>query len=160
MANTHSMRWLGAASVAVTVFVGIRAGAMERMAVPSFGLTAADGHTVQSDQMPHQGKWLLIYVQPHCGPCDALLNLVKKEQLAGAPEQVLVVVGGTLDDVSAVQHRFPDLAAVSWYADPNKSAFTELKLQGVPVVLGVRQDTIEWSVAGILGDDAHFKSII
>ena len=54
----------------------------------------------------------------------------------------------------------PDLTEVSWYADQSKDAFAQLKLQGFPVIMAVRDDTIEWSIDGVLADIITLQSVL
>jgi hypothetical protein len=72
----------------------------------------------------------------------------------------VIIVGGSVDDLKTAQARFPELAAASWYADPNRSAFTLMKLTGAPMILGIKQRTIAWSLSGILSDVNVAKSIL
>jgi len=59
-----------------------------------------------------------------------------------------------------LQAKYPDLAAASWYADPTRNAFAQMKLRGVPTVVGVNQQTMKWSVNGVIPDPGTFKAIL
>ena len=59
---------IGALAVAIAIEKPVRAA--EPMHLPDFDLTAVDGRTVRSQDLERGGKWLLIYVQPNCRPCD------------------------------------------------------------------------------------------
>ena len=134
-------------------------GAIEPAPVPLFEVIDFEGRSVQSDQLPLQGKALLIYVQPHCPPCDALLNRFKKDSGADLSRKMILVVGGTEKEAKALAGRFPDLAQAGWYVDPLKNAYLQLKLQGAPVVLGVHNGVIAWSVDGALSPSKTLHSL-
>jgi hypothetical protein len=72
----------------------------------------------------------------------------------------VVIVGGSLDDLKSTQSKYPDLSEASWYADTDKSAYAQLQLHGAPVVLGVRQQTIQWSLNGVLPDTNVSRSVL
>ena len=138
-----------------------RTRAMEPMPLPLFEVTALDGVSVRSDRLPLQGKWLLIYVQRHCRPCESVLRLLKKEQVPSGIRRIVVVVGEVAaEDVKRMAEKFPDLVEAGWYADPEKQAFVQLGLQGVPVVLGARGETIEWSLGGLPAPPTDLQSIV
>lgn len=159
MTNVKMRHLLVAAVLSALTGLGCPATAIERTPLPEFGLTALDGSAVKSDQLPQAGNWLLIYGQPQCSGCDAVLKVVQTAQRAGPTGKIVVVVAGSAEDVKSVKDGYPDLAG-AWYADPDMVAFKQLKLAGVPVTLGVRQNIIEWSIAGILGNEDQLKSIL
>lgn len=136
------------------------AAAVEPVPLPDFQLTAADGSVVRSSALPSQGNWLLIYVQPRNQFSDNLLKLFKKDQYPALAQHAVIVVSGSTDDMKAAQTRFPELALATWYADTDKSAFGLMKLTGAPMILGIKQHTISWSLSGILSDANVAKSIV
>ncbi len=137
-----------------------RAGAVERGPLPAFQVATLDGVVTASHQLPMPGTWLLIYVQPECFPCESLLQLFKPDQPTALPQKLVVVVGGTAADARGVLATFPDLAQASWYADTLNEAFTQLNLQGAPVIVGLRQDVMEWDINGLLVDSRTMRSIV
>jgi hypothetical protein len=128
--------------------------------MPDFQLTGLDGQTVKSADLPSSGSWLLIYVQPTSHYCDQLVKSLTKERFPDLASHTVFIVAGSMDDAKAVKARYDALSTAAWYADPSKEAFTQLKLHGVPVVLGVRDKTIQWTLNGILSDDKTFQSIL
>lgn len=158
------MRVLRFLSVAVLLFLifmpGERVEAIQPVPLPEFEVTALDGQLVKSSTFALQGKWLLVYVRSNCQPCESLLHLLKKDQFPNLSQQVVLLVGGTPAEAKALSARFPELAQATWYADPSKNAYTQLKLKGAPVVLGVRQDTIQWCVNGTLSDSNKLRPIL
>ena len=134
---------------------------IERMPLPSFSVTTADGRTVTTDQLIRPGKWLLIYLQPNCPSCEAILRMIKKDEHPLVPPQLVVVVGAaTAEAVRAGSVQFPDLAEARWFADPTRSAIGPLRIVGAPVIFGVNRGTIEWSLYGVLSDSADVKSVL
>jgi len=69
-------------------------------------------------------------------------------------------VGGSLDDLTAMKSKYAELSQANWYADSTKAAYAQLKLHGVPVILGIKDQTIQWSVNGVLQDVNVSKSIV
>lgn len=134
--------------------------ALEPMSLPTFDLLTLDGAPANNTQLPGQGKWLLIYVRPKCAPCESLFTLLRKDPSLDLSQKVVVIFGGTIEEAKGMIKRFPDLAPATWYADPQKNAFSQLKLQSAPVVLGVRQSTVEWSISGLISDARETKSVL
>jgi len=134
--------------------------AVDPVPLPDMQLTSLDNQVVRNADLPSKGNWLLIYVQPRSQFSDNLLRLFKREQYPALEQHAVFVVGGTVDDLKAVKAKYPELDQAAWYADINKTAFTQLKLHGVPVILGVKQQTIEWSLNGVLQDINVAKSIV
>lgn len=136
------------------------ARAIEPAPLPAFDVTSLDGVTIRSSGLPRPGTWLLVYVKPHCIPCETLLHFFKRGEPPNFSQRIVVVVGGTVNEAREMVGKFPDLAQESWYTDPGQNAFTQLQLQGASMVLGVRQDRVEWSIAGVLPDPVTLHSIL
>jgi hypothetical protein len=151
-------------SVAVLVLLALvpqaSDGAVAGAPPPAFQVATVDGVPTGSDRLPRQGRWLLVYVQPDCFPCESFLELFKQDQPTTLPQKIVVVVGGTVADARGVRATFPDLAQASWYADTLNEAFGHLQLQGTPVMLGLRQDVIEWDLTGVPADSRTMRSIV
>jgi hypothetical protein len=130
--------------------------------VPPFQLEYLDNTPVQSDTvLPTTGKWLLLYVSPNCRPCDRLLGLVTKDALPDLPLKMVIVVGNATGDVATrMRAGVPDLAGAKWYTDQTSSAWAALKMEGVPVVLGMRGTNVEWTLSGTLRSDAELRSVL
>jgi hypothetical protein len=149
-----------AISLGMIFLLSIMAAAVEPVPLPDIQLTAADGSTVKSNALPSQGNWFIIYIQPRNQFSDNLLRLLKKDQYPTLASHAVIIVGGSTDDLKTAQSRFPDLASATWYADPNKSAFGLMKLTGAPMILGIKQRIITWSLSGVLSDVNVAKSIL
>jgi len=126
--------------------------------LPAFDVQSVDGVESPSAALARDGRWVLVYVQPRCRPCDSLLSLLKKEDLP-RPERVVILVGGSLEEAKALSSRFPELAAASWYVD-KAGGFESLKLTGVPIVLGLQESRIGWRLAGVLPKSSDMRSIV
>jgi hypothetical protein len=148
-----------AGAIAVLCLVTL-AAAVDPVAIPELQLTSIDNQPIKTSDLPSKGNWVLIYVQPKSQFSDNLLRLLKREQYPGLEQHAIIIVGGAVDDLKAVKAKFAELDHATWYADTTKGAFTQLKLHGVPVVLGVKQQTIEWSLNGVLSDVNVAKSIV
>jgi hypothetical protein len=136
------------------------ASALDPVPLPDLLLTSINNLPIKTADLPSKGNWVLVYVQPKSQFSDNLLKLFKREQYPGLEQHAIIVVGGSIDDLKSVKSKYAELDQATWYADTNKSAFTQLKLHGVPVVLGVKQQTIEWSLNGVLSDINVAKSIV
>src|SRR5687768_534340 len=71
-----------------------RLAAIERKPLPAFPVVALDGNEIASDTLTSEGKWLLVYVQPRCAPCDTLLRAIDAGHEPGVAGRMIVVVGG------------------------------------------------------------------
>lgn len=138
------------------------ASAQQSQPLPAFEVTSLDGRTVKSDELTPNEKWLLVYVQPHCRPCEGLLRTFDgKESGADHTGKVVVVVGGAdADEARRMADAAPWLPASSWYADPQKKAAAAAKLRGSPVVMGILRQRVEWNLTGVLADAKSVKSIL
>jgi hypothetical protein len=136
------------------------AAAVEPVPFPDIQLTSIDNQPIKNSDLPSKGNWLLIYVQPKSQFSDNLMKQFKREQYPGLEQHAIIVVGGSVDDLKGLKSKYPELDQAAWYADTTKTAFTQLKLHGVPVVMGVKQQTIQWSLNGVLPDTNVAKSIV
>jgi Peroxiredoxin len=148
------------AGVIVALSLATLAGALDPVPLPDLQLTSIDNQPVKTTALPSKGNWVLVYVQPRSQFSDNLLKLFKREQYPGLEQHAVIIVGGSIDDLKSVKSRYAELDQATWYADTTKNVFTQLKLHGVPVVLGVKQQTIEWSLNGVLSDVSVAKSIV
>ena len=148
------------AGVIAVLCLAALAAAVEPVPLPALQLTSIDNLPIKNSDLPAKGNWLLIYVQPKSQFSDNLLKLFKREQYPGLEQHAIIVVGGSVDDLKGVKAKYADLDQAIWYADTTRTAFTQLKLHGVPVILGVKQQTIEWSLNGVLSDISVAKSIV
>jgi len=151
-------------AIAITLtavfLLSLTAAAVEPVPLPDFRLTNADGVVVKSTALPSQGNWLIVYVQPRNQFSDNLLKLFKRDQYPALAQHAVIIVSGSTDDMKFMQSRFTELALATWYADTDKSAFTLMKLTGAPMILGIRQRAISWSLSGILSDVNVARSVL
>lgn len=136
------------------------AGAINPAPLPAIQLTSVDNLQIQNSDLPSKGNWLLFYVQPSSQFSDNLLKQFKREQYPGLEQHAVIIVGGSVDDLKNMKTKYAELSQATWYADTSKNAFTLLKLHGVPVILGINQQTIQWSLNGVLSDTNVSKSIV
>ena len=132
---------------------------IERKPLPSFPIVALDGRDTSSDTLITEGKWLLVYVQPGCTPCDTLLRAIDPAQQPGLPQRMIVVVGGADAAAAAgMAAGYGKLAGSRWYADPKRTMGKSLPIAGAPVVFGLKGKMLEWSRAGLTPSMASVKS--
>jgi hypothetical protein len=156
--------------VRLTLVVGIllvalgaaTVGAIERRPLPPFQLVAPDGATVVSTQMAVPDQWLLLYVTAGCPSCDRLLAALKEWPSPGLVQRTRIIVGGDAAAAGAyIQQTLPpEVGTIPWYADAGREAWSALRLTGAPVLVGVRNGTIQWAISGVLNDPATLKSVV
>src|SRR4029453_5387744 len=134
--------------------------AIERKALPDFPIASLDGATAQSGAMVAAGPWLLIYLQQGCAAGDTLVQLLADEH-ARLEGRIAIVIGGVnAADAAKLAANFPTLAAARWYADQSNALSRALPAAGVPVVYGLRENMVEWSLNGVVPDAATSKTTL
>lgn len=150
-------RVLLAASCALTMAVASPAGAQVRRPLPVVELLTLEESPAPALQ--REGRWLLVYVKPDSAPSQALLSQCRELQPETAGRMV-VIVGGTPAQAREMAGSQPALAGATWVVDPANDAFRALKLTGVPVLLGIRRASVEWSQSGSAKDPPTLLSIL
>jgi hypothetical protein len=142
--------------------LGASIHASEPVPLPKFALKTLDGVSVQSaSALPAEGKWLLVYVQANCRPCDRLLSLVKTNEHPEIPPKMIIVVSRVGSEAAAgMRAKYANLADATWYIDDPGDAWTALKMTGVPMVFAVQGKTVRWSLSGVLPSEDRVKSIL
>jgi hypothetical protein len=137
-------------------------GGVAKQPLPKFDVVSVDGATVNSSSLVRDDKWLLVYVLPYCRRCDAVLQELKKEQVSPAvADRITVIVGGVKSpELKALCKDYPNLAQGKWFADPKSDLLKVLQLQAAPAVLGVRKDSMEWRLIGILDNLDNLRSVL
>ena len=135
------------------------ARAAEPRTLPAFTVTALDGTATGRQAVVKTGRWLLAYVKPQSAPSRSLLAALEKARGATA-SGVVVVVGADTTAAKALADEYPELKSAGWYADARGTAFKELRLTGVPVVLALQDDTVRWSLAGVAPDRETLPSVL
>ena len=129
--------------------------------LPDFKIINSAGQSVSSNTIAPGDRWLLIYIRPQCGPCRTVLNTLNQNVLPGVPGKSVIILGGaSVDETRSMAAAFPDLPFGQWYSDPQRSAYLQLALQGAPVVVGLQQNNIRWTLAGVNPDTEKFKSTL
>jgi hypothetical protein len=126
--------------------------------LPSFALTSLEGNVVAAETVEPAGRWLLVYVSPHSGAARTLLRVLEGGE-APAPA-VIVVVGSAPADAKALVNDLGGRLKAAFYADPGGAARRALGLPGVPMVLGLEDRTIRWTLSGTIPDPRTLRSIL
>jgi hypothetical protein len=145
-------------SLALLAAAASLASAAPPAPLPSFELTSLEGNVVAAEEAAPAGRWLLVYVSPHSGAARQLLRTLEGGP-APAPS-LLVVVGSAPADAKALAAAFEGRLTAAWYADPGGAARRALGLRGVPVVLGLDDRAIRWTLSGGLSDPRTLRSIL
>jgi hypothetical protein len=129
--------------------------------LPVFPLHALDGSVVQSTDAVPDGRTVLIVVQEQCEPCETLFRAIKTKDKPELPEDLVVVVtAANHADAERMKAKYKDLENAKWFADPDLAGYTALQLKGLPVVHGLRDRSIEWSLSGASVPAARFLSML
>jgi hypothetical protein len=138
--------------------------AIERRPLPDFTVAALDGSSVTSADIVLPGRWLLVYVQSSCAACDALFRIIDPGATTDpppSPSHMVIVVGGVDGPTAAkLASNFSDLAGATWYADPSMALRQALDMSLAPVVFGLRDNQLDWSILGVQPDAPSVKSAL
>jgi hypothetical protein len=130
--------------------------------MPSFTVTRLDGASVDSARLTAEAQYVLLYVTPDCRPCDRLLALIRSANSPQFTSRVVVLVSGEANSAARyVSRQIPaEAGPVTWYADADGGAYSALRLTGAPVLIGVKNSQVMWSVAGVLNDASTVESVV
>lgn len=147
--------------LAVLWLLPLQAATGQQEKLPRVEVKSLDGRALDSHQLASTSKWLLVYVQPHCGPCqDLLLTFKGLEAPSDLRQKVKIVIGGDEEQARLVAERFAWLPESSFHADSAGALARDLKLTGAPVIFGLQGENIEWSLAGVPADVRTLRSIL
>ena len=153
-------------TVAAAVTLGIVAAmaplaAMEPRALPPFQVQAPDGTYAGAGQVALAGRQILIYVDADCGTCALILTALDGLDAAVVTGAVTLVVRGDTYSAAAFMGKAPaSLSGLRWFADSRRSAYTALKLQTTPTMLGLWGGRIHWAIPGAMADAAAVQSAV
>jgi hypothetical protein len=126
--------------------------------LPAFDLVSLEGQALPAAPLAREGRWLLVYVSPHSGASRSLLQAL--EGTEALRPSLLIVVGADPADAKAMAAGFEGRLEAAWYADPDGAARRALGLTGVPVVLGLRDRSIQWTLSGGVSDRRTLRAIL
>jgi len=140
--------WL---AVLAAFFCSTTSQAIAPTPMPLFTVQGLDGSAVQTSSWTLKGNSLLIYVRSNCRPCGALLGSLNRRDYPDLASHTIFLLGdASPDGAKDLLRRYPDLGTATWYLDPSQAAATALHLQGAPVILGLKNDTVQWAVSGVM----------
>lgn len=150
-------------ALAVAAALAAPIDATERRPLPAFSVTppgGAEAIDTQALVAPAGRTWLLIYVRERCDTCDRLLSHLDRDERPQAARITVIVGGATPDALAALAVKYPNLSAARWFADVDGSAALALRIDSLPVSLGVRGQMIEWGLTGVLKDPSELESVL
>jgi hypothetical protein len=160
MTSQRQVRLTAAGLLAAIAIGVVTLSAAERRPLPPMTLQSLDGQVVSVSDVAMQGNWLLLYVEPSCGACEAILSAMTAEDHPGMAQRVAVIVGGaTLEQASAMAAK-SELGAAKWVLNPDRSARTALNVKQAPMTIGIRSNMIEWTLTGVLRKSAEMTSVL
>jgi hypothetical protein len=135
-------------------------GAAGQQPLPAFSVLAPGGGAVASPQLSPAPQWVLLYVTPGQRPCDDLLETLAGWQLP--PARIVVIARASLTDARTyVERASPAVPApVTWYADANDAAWQALQVRSTPMLMGVRDGALQWTISGVLNDPSMVEPVI
>jgi thiol-disulfide isomerase/thioredoxin/uncharacterized membrane protein YphA (DoxX/SURF4 family) len=117
----------------------VPAPAPQRVAAPSFSASGLDGEQVTLEQLRAPGRpVILLFTDPTCGPCQALMPDVARWQRDHANRlTVAVVTRGSMDDAKAkaAQHGLARVAV-----EHNKAVSKLFNVTGTPAAILIDQN--------------------
>ena len=129
--------------------------------LPAISMQTLDGSPVSTSSWNLKGKSLLIYVRADCRSCSALLQSLNKKDYPQLAAHVSIIVADlSPTGAKALQQLYPDLSSATWYVDSSNATAAALKLQGAPVIFGLKDNIVQWALSGVMSDPAQQKSIL
>jgi hypothetical protein len=153
---------LRSAVLAAMLGMGAALTAFEERPLPPFTVTSAAGAPVASSALSGESRWVMLYVTPDCRSCTRVLRALKDWQSERLIARTVVVVRGRADQAAPyiAQQLPPEVAAIRWHADEEGQAWRALELKGTPVLMGIDNGKIKWTLAGVLNDPKALESVV
>ena len=166
-AMEHGMHWIRTRQtviaatmvLAASVLVG-RPAAIQQRALPPFQVQAPDGAAAGSGQVAIAGQQVLIYVDAECGACTPLFSALVGLDAAELEATTFIVRGDRLTAAAFMGRVTATMPSVRWFIDEHGSAYTALRLETSPVVLGLRSGRIVWARPGRVGNVASLNTAL
>lgn len=136
---------------------GVRAA--DKKPMPSVVLQAADGAPVELALVATEGSWLVLYVAPGSPATSRLLEALRQWQLPSL-DHVVVIVGGQNAEAATFVQADHQLQGVRFLLDREREAWRVLQLSGVPTVIGVRNNLLDWRLTGVLNDPEALRALV
>jgi len=148
--------------LAIVAFWSQTALAVEKKPLPDFQVLSSQGHAFSSLQLAGRARSLIVILSPSDPLSDRLLAAFH-----GWPETrwisktTFVVEGKTEEAQKYLAHQLPDQwQRVTWVSDDSQSARAALKAPGLPLLVGLDQLEMAWTVSGVLNDPQTLESIV
>ena len=128
--------------------------------LPPFKVYDAGAAPAASATLAAPGRVVVIYIKPDCRPCDQLLGALGRLGDPALTSRFVFVIGGSVADGSAFAARtLSDFGNATWFADADGEAWAALELKGLPVMMGVEGQRIEWTLRGA-ADRSLLESLV
>ena len=153
------MRMVVAAAVTAALCPAA-AEAQQNRPLPAFAVLSNGNTPVPSGALNASARWLLVFVGDQTVSGDRLLRALNAWRVD--PSRVVVVVSG---DVASIDSRVRPLlgdagGSMAVYADADGSAARSMGLTSAPALVGVVDNTIDWTVQGVLNDPAMVEPVV
>ncbi len=157
------MRQVTRVLASLVLALAVPAFASEKRPLPVVAVTAADGTQVSLPSLAADGPWLLIYVSTASTPSARLVSALREwhgEVPSIGTRTVLLFAEPMAEAQRFVDGRGDDMPPVRWVADTGGAAAAALRLTGSPVIIGVSDGRIEWSLSGVPNDPKTFQQAL
>jgi hypothetical protein len=147
--------------LAIFLCVGT-ATAVEKKPLPDFQVTSPQGHPFSSLQLTQTNRWLLVVLTPSDPLSDRLLLAFHQWPESRWISKTIWIVEAPADLARTyLESKLGDSAhRISWVSDEPRLAFQSLSLKGLPVVIGMDQSQMQWTLSGVLNDPSRLESIV
>ncbi len=141
--------------------LGTSLAAQRHQPLPDATVQSVDGTEGTLVSAAREGQWLILYIGgPDSMPSARLLEALTKWEMGSALARIVVIVESGQDARQMAAAWSDRLPGVQWLADTKGEAARGLKVRGAPTVMGVKAQSLEWMLAGVLNDPAMLRDVI
>jgi hypothetical protein len=118
--------------------------------LPLFTVYDAAGAAATSATFAAARRTVVVFVRPGCRPCDQLLGTLARIAEPALASRVVLVIASPVEDAAAFAARSlpAGVEGAAWFADAGGEAWSALELKGLPVMMAVEGQRIEWTLSG------------
>jgi hypothetical protein len=132
-----------------------------RVVWPDAPLVKLDGARVSSLSLTRPEPWLVVIIRRPCGTCDGVLAQLDRSLDVMTSDRTVVILSGMSEpEARLMVGRYPTLAHAGWYRDAEGRVVEALHESSAPVVMGLRGDTVSWTMQGTVLDPTRLSSVV
>lgn len=123
-------------------------------------ITSVTGEEVQLATLAKKGKWLLFLVRANDPKSESLLSLIARAPELRQPSNLVIICGCSPRNLLKLASSFPEIPQGIWYGDAGLKVINDLKLSGIPGLVGLNNGKIIWTHNGVPDTPEKTKSMI